>query len=99
MNIGILYGKDVDEKGEDAQVAQEVYDADQVLFMDEISIDNLAGVRSLTGCHTETVILITNDDLSDIKFLRQLYSGCLQLAFVQSVKNLRKHYAHMYQIN
>lgn len=99
MNIGILYGRDINEESEDAEVAASVYDADQVLFVDEITLETLAGVKSETGCKTETVLVVTNDDLSDMGLLRRLYAGCLQLAFVQSVSNLRANYRDMYQIN
>lgn len=99
MNIGILYGKDINEESEDAEVAAGVYDADQIIFVDEITLETLGGVRSETGCKTETVLVVTNDDLSDMGLLRRLYAGCDQLAFVQSVKNLRTSYSEMYQIN
>lgn len=98
MNIGILYGEDIDEKSEDANVAAEVYDADQVLFLEKVDKETVAGVKPFVGCHTETVLLVTNDDLSDLGVLRSLYAECSQLAFVQSVRELRKSYGYMYQI-
>lgn len=99
MNIGILYGRDIDKDCEDAQVAKDVYDADYILFVDEVTPETLAEIKTHTGCATETILVVTNDDLNDVGVLRSLYSSCLQLAFVQHVKNLRTHYAHLYQIN
>ncbi len=99
MNIGILYGRDIDTECEDAQIAAEIYDADQIIFVDTIDIQSLSQVRAETGCATETVLVVTNDHLSDMGVLRSLYAGCSQLAFVQSVNNLRENYAHMYQVN
>lgn len=99
MNIGILYGQDVDEQSEDAEVAKEVYDADQVVFVDEITPESINAIKGECGCHSETILIITNENVGDVGFQRRLYSGAPGLMFIQSVKNLRKNYGHLFSVN
>lgn len=98
MNVGILYGQDIDEDSEEAKVAAEVYDADQIIFLEVISPESIKEASIEFGCHSETVLIVTNDNLGDMGLLRNLYANVPQLDFVQNVKNLRKHYHYMFQI-
>lgn len=98
MNLGILYGSDITEKSEEAEVAAEVYGADQVIFVESISVESIKEASINFGCHSETVLIVTNDNLGDMGVLRNLYANVPQLSVVQNVKNLRKHYDYMFQV-
>lgn len=98
MNIGILYGEGVDENSEEAVVAAEVYDADQTVFVETINKESLLEAKENAGCHIETLLIVTNDDLDDMGVLRNLFTDVQQLDFVQSVKKLRKSYGYMFSL-
>lgn len=99
MNIGILYGQDIDEQSEDAEVAKELYDADQVIFIETITAEAINAAKGECGCQSETVLIVTNDNLGDMGVQRSLYSGAPRLMFIQSAKNLRKNYENMFSVN
>ncbi len=99
MNIGILYGKELNEDSDDIEVAKDVYDIDHVVFIEEITATAINNAQFEVACGSENVLIVTNDILGDMGIQRSLYADAPRLMFVQSATNLRKNYGHLYPVN
>lgn len=98
MNITILYGRGLTLEHQAVEIAADVYEADEVVYVEEISVASLNAVKSQTGCPSEEVLVVTSDDLSDMGFLRSLFSDCQHLNSVQSLTKFNKAYSELFPL-